>query len=570
MFIYQFIKFNDKTSIKNISKFSGSGTTICFDFEDSVNDWINPVNTKKLKADARNNFCRIYKFLAPVDNILTGVRINSPKDSEQEKDLNVLSGKKINSVWIPKIENIQDIIFVSEKLKFNKTCYEEIIPIIETKTALRNLSSILNHAKGLFSKIAFGHSDYNLSINSIPFIHQYNSEYWKWVDKALRIISEYKMLYINSAFLYLNDLNFFGKMLSHLYQLLGENFGQVTLTSLQSGICTSFDKEFRGFKRLIDNRSDLRVPDGYAENFVKAFENQNQKRGFTVDKKDNVLLSPQEYVASKKYLKEKKSKTIEIVFTGGCFPVQYNILFEELFHQKLKLFLNNNGIEMNLKLIRYERFRDTQEKIFGYCSKNQTDLLIFHIRPEPFFRLLKLYYKYNSREGETKRALNIPFLNSIKPEEFDVYDIARNLENYSENSGKKSNPLKADINYIAGTISGNLHYAVNQYLNLSSLITDYCRKNDIKFIILGPLIRYCSNTELLFSKYFRKKIVSYCRKNGLNFIDGVPRNKEKIVCLEENGKFATQEYHDYIASQIFHKISLINFRRIKWHSKMII
>lgn len=415
----------------------------------------------------------------------------------------------------------------------------------------------MSETEGTFSKIAFGHSDYNLSINSLPFFHQYNCEYWKWVNKIISIISDYNILFINSAFLYLSDNDFFEKMLSHLCRLFGENFGQVTLTTLQSRICTSFDKEFRGFKRLIDNRSELRVPDGYAENFIKAFENQNQKRGFTVDKKDNVLLSPQEYITSKKYLKEKKSKKIDIAFTGGCFPVQYDILFEELFHRKLMRRFHNNGIEMNLKLIRYERFRDTIEKISEYCGKNKIDLLIFHIRPEPFFRLLKLYYKYNNREGKTKRALNIPFINSVKPEEFDVYEIARELENYSENSGKKSNPLKADLNYIAGTIFGNLHYAVNQYLNLSSRIYDYCRNNDIKFIILGPLIRCYSNTESFFSNYFRKKIESYCRKNELNFIDGVPENNEKIICLEENGKFASQNYHDFIAEKIFHKINLI-------------
>jgi hypothetical protein len=538
-------------------KYSETGATLCFDFEDSVYDLINPSNSQNLKLIARENFDRIYGTLSRKGNLKTGVRINSSKDIEKEKDFISLSGKKINTIWLPKADNPQDILTVKEKLKSYTIIYDEIIPIIETRASLQNLQFILQETKGIFSKIVFGHSDYNLSINSLPFFHQYNCEYWKWVEKIISIISDYGILFINSAFLYLSDTDFFGKMLSHLYQLLGNKFGQVTLTSKQSKICNSFDKEFRGFKRLIDNRSYLRVPEGYAENFIKEFENQNQNRGFTVNKKDNVLLSPQEYTTSKRYLKEKKSKPIEIVFTGGCFPVQYNIPIEDLFHQKLKRLLYNTGIELNLKLIRYERFRDTPEKISGYCNVNKTDLLIFHIRPEPFFRLLKLYYKHNDKEGKIKRALNIPFLKSIKPEEFDVYDIARGLEDYSENSGRKSNPLKADMNYIAGTAIGNLHYAVSQYTKLALNIANYCKANGIKFTVLGPLIRNCSITESRFSNYFRKKIDSFCQINSIRFISGIPSDKDKIVCTDKNGKYATMEYHNFIAEKLFNEINSI-------------
>lgn len=557
MFIYQFIKFNSETNSGHLLKYFRTGATICFDFEDSMYDAINSKNSENLKLAARENFKRAYKLLKQNDEIKTAVRINSAKEYEQEKDFASLTGKRINTILIPKAENPDDIALVSEKLKLNGIHCDEIIPIIETRTALQNFQLILRETKSLYSKIAFGHSDYNLSINSLPFFHQYNCEYWKWVNKIISIISDYNILFINSAFLFLNDSGFFGKILSHLYQILGDNFGQITLTSKQSEICNSFDKKYKGFKRLIDNRSDLRVPDGYAESYIREFESQNQKRGFTVSKKNNVLLSPHEYITSKRYINEKKSKIIDLVFTGGCFPVQYNILFEDLFHQKLKHLLYSDGIGLNLKIIRYERFRNTLNKISGYCSKNKTDLLIFHIRPEPFFRLLKLYYKYNDKEGKTKRAFNIPFLNSIKPEEFDVYDIARELEDYSDNPGRKSNPLKADMNYIAGTVFGNLHYAVSQYSKLTLNIANYCKATGIKFAVLGPLIRSCSITESRFSNYFCKKTECFCQINRIRFISGIPPDKDKIVCTEKNGKYATMVYHNFIADKLFNEINSI-------------
>lgn len=136
MLIYQFIKFNNETTYEHLMKFTETGAALCFDFEDSIYDRINPANSKNLKLIARENFDRIYRTLNNFKNIKTGVRINSSKDIEQEKDLISLTGKNINTIWIPKAENPQDILTVKEKLKSYHIICDEIIPIIETRTSL--------------------------------------------------------------------------------------------------------------------------------------------------------------------------------------------------------------------------------------------------------------------------------------------------------------------------------------------------------------------------------------------------------------------------------------------------
>ena len=465
MFIYQFVKYNSNTNQEHLNKYSGTGAVICFDLEDSAYDWVNPENSGKLKTGARNNLESVFRIAGQnAGKYKLAVRINADNIHELEKDLECLSGKHVHSVFLPKTDSPETIICIYNKLRNSDVSFEELLPIIETKNALINLPDIINNAAGYFSKVVFGHCDYNMSIDSLPFFHQKNNEYWKWVNRIIAVISEKNITFVNSVFLDFYNKEFFEKMLSHLHHICKGNFGQVTLTSRQSDSCNNFDKTFKGFKKLIDDRSELSTPDNYPSVIIKNFEDGYKADRNTVIVNDNVLISPQEYLKCKDYLHSKNSENQKLVFVGGCFPVQYNILFEDLFHQTLKhLYLSKYREKLNIKLLRYERFADCLNKIRNYCDENKTDKLILHVRPEPFFRLMKLYYKYKNEKGKFKSTLNLPFFSVAMPEKLDVYETERNFPNYA--SFNKSNPdksLKADINYFAGILFGNMFYGISE------------------------------------------------------------------------------------------------------------
>jgi citrate lyase beta subunit len=557
LFIYQFVKYNSNTNQEHLNKYSGTGAVICFDLEDSAYDWVNPGNSRNLKAEARTNLESVFRVAGQnAGKYKLAVRINADDKYEFEKDLEFLSGKYVHSVFLPKADCPETIYSLYNKLKNSEVTFEELLPVIETQKALINLPGIIKDSAEYFSKVVFGHCDYNMSISSLPFFHQQNNEYWKWVNRVIDVISEKNITFVNSVFLGLDNKEFFEKMLSHLHHICKGNFGQITLTSKQSGSCNNYNKAFTGFKKLIDDRSELTIPDNYPSDTIKNFEDGYKVKGSTVIVNDNILISPQEYLTCKNYLHSKNAEKQKLVFVGGCFPVQYNILFEDLFHQTLKrLYLSKHSVELNIKLLRYERFTDCLNKIRNYCDENKTDKLIFHVRPEPFFRLMKLYYKYKNGKGKIKSALNLPLFNVAMPEKLDVYETERNFPNYvSFNKSNLDKSLKTDFNYFAGILSGNMFNAISKYTGLVSGIIEYCKLKKIKLIVLGPPVRTLTRTEPLFCTFLNNQIKEFCKTKNISYIDTINEIRENKSFFDDTGKFATQEYHDFIALNILQKL----------------
>jgi citrate lyase beta subunit len=552
MFIYQFIKYNGLTTSEHLEKYSESGAVICFDLEDSIYDWINPVNSKQLKSESRKVINSLFYTIKQYNiKCNFGIRINCDNEYELNEDIKLLSGKKIHTIFLPKISGSDQIITLHDKFTKAGIVFEELLPIIETKSALTDLSSFIKESGKYFNKLAFGHCDYNLNIGTLPFFHQYNNEYWKWANRIIETASAYNKTFINSVFLNLDDNEFFGKMLSHLFHITKNNFGQATLISIQSEICRNFSNTYTGFQKLIDDRSDLSIHETYASGIVSKYEDKSSSY-----KKNGTLISPQEYIAAKVYLSSKRNNKRKLVFAGGCFPVQYNILFEDLFHQTVrKNYPSAKNTELEIKLIRYERFANCSEKIRAYCDINKVDKLVLHIRPEPVLRFLKLYYKYRNKDGIPKSAFNLPLFKIIYSEKYDIYDIERSFPNYASfGLTGTTNGFKTDLNYLAGTLFGNLFSAIRKYSKLVSDVSDYCKANRIDLIVLGPPVRRLTQTEPLISQYLKYRIQRHCEKNNINFIDTFKETKENGTYFDATGKFATKDYHDFIAGKILQEL----------------
>ena len=549
---YQFIKYDENTSMEHIEKFHKTGAVICFDFEDGI---INPLEmdmTSSLKEKARVYFKTLYFLIYNFNkDIKVGIRLNNVKTSDFEKDLIEIKGKTIDSIFIPKIEQSDEIQLILDKLNKFKIGYKNLIPIIESKKGFENLENILQSNQKL-SKIAFGHCDYNLDIGAYPFFHQDSWQYWKWISALLAITEKYDGQLLNSPYLNFDNELFFCSMLDYIISKKNRFHGQVTLTSRQSELCNLRNTPKLDFRNLIENKNLLSTDKHTAYDLVNEFETNNKLKGLS--KTTNKFISLQEYLASKKLI----SDTIfinEMCFIGGCFPVQYNVVFEDLFHQKLKQKIENNFTnKLNVNIIRYERFSNVLDKTKTLADSKKLDLIVFHIRPEPYLRLIKLFYKYTDNKGKLRWSLNLPSFNLLNPEKYDILDLRRIFHVNIEQRKSVIHKFLISCNYIFGSIIGNKHYALKSYNRTIKGIIDFCNSNSIKYIILGPNRRNNNHLEPALCRDLDLYITNRIDKQ--NYICGYEKDKIRKM-NQENGIHVTQDYHDLIAEKLY-KVILDN------------
>src|SRR4051812_29472807 len=99
---------------------------------------------------------------------------------------------------------------------------------------------------------------------------------------------------------------------------------------------------------------------------------------------------------------------MKIAIVGGCFTDQHNIPFNRLYHQTLKKNVEENGNDIEIRTLRYERISKSLEKIDRLHNEYHFDLLVFHLRTEPLMRMTKFYYKYFDNKGKLCHAINFP------------------------------------------------------------------------------------------------------------------------------------------------------------------
>jgi hypothetical protein len=94
-------------------------------------------------------------------------------------------------------------------------------------------------------------------------------------------------------------------MLKHLEKLFGTNFSQITLTLSQLKLFRGYQDGDKITLSLHNKNPDLNKTD-YARWIISSFkDNKTGNRSFSITK-DRILISPQEYAAAEKYLRNIK------------------------------------------------------------------------------------------------------------------------------------------------------------------------------------------------------------------------------------------------------------------------
>jgi citrate lyase beta subunit len=299
---YQFIKFRDKSFMdfhKNLNKHK---IITCFDLEDNIVDFTT-TNTNKYKELYRNKLVKLLDMHR--EDINSGElgfcisEIGSFRYLEDMEALYRLRDFEIACVFLAKANDLYSIKRFAEDA--DKLPYKEFIPIIETNDAYSNIEEILSYQHPKFNKFSFGHSDYNLNCNIFPFVHQNHPKYWVWIDKLARIAKKHNKTFVNSPFLKLSDTATFKKMLEKLHEIFGE-FGQVCFNTKQSMICSQHKLGSIKDTAFIKHPQQDEVH--YAEDIIKDFEKYNET-GYGISiRPDGNIISPQEYVAARRFLSE--------------------------------------------------------------------------------------------------------------------------------------------------------------------------------------------------------------------------------------------------------------------------
>lgn len=543
---YHFIKYDKHTSIAHIENACNSDAVVCFDFEDGIMNPLNAEMNSLLKENAREDFIRLYALINnSKQKFKIGVRLNNNNTPDFEKDLIAIQNKTFHSIFIPKIEQCSDINLILEKLSLYNVEYENLIPIIESKKGIENLDSILQSNPDI-QKIAFGHCDYNLCLDVFPFFHQDSWEYWKWINVLIPICKKYGVQIINSPYLNTSNAKFFSSMLDYILNKKKHFCGQVTLTTLQSELCRNIKPSNDIFTTLLDNRNQIAADNCIAVDLISEFEVNNKLKGLTKSK--NKLISPQEYLAAKHFINDNR-QIAEICFMGGCFPVQHNIVYENLFHQKLKRKLEDCfKYKLNINLIRYARFNTILDKIKFINAEKSLRLIVFHVRPEPYLRLVKILYKYIDDKGRLQWSLNLPYFNLLQSEKYDTYDMSRAFPVDIKQKNSTLHKFLISCNYLLGKWLGNERHALNTSLKTALAFIDFCNQNKMNYIILGPNRRSNNNVEPALCRHLDEYISNKIDKKF--YVSGFEENRTEHM-NQENGIHVTQTYHDVIADKLY-------------------
>ena len=154
------------------------------------------------------------------------IRINGANSPFFEKDLELLESAKLDGVVLPKCEDSDDIIKLTQAIKENI----DVIPLIESAKGIINLVN-MGRASKKISRFAFGAIDYTLDINAqytkSGFELLYPRSYLVIISRILNLLPP-----VDTVFPYLNDetglinetkhikeLGMFGKLAIHPKQV---------------------------------------------------------------------------------------------------------------------------------------------------------------------------------------------------------------------------------------------------------------------------------------------------------------------------------------------------------------
>lgn len=297
-----------------IRKSTSQGVVIILDLEDALWDVTSIKLTDELKARGRKNLTLLAKNHPGLfSHVTAGVRLNRNSSFDFIKDVEALADiARIihwDSLILTKIENPEDINDCIMQLNKHNISYANLIPIIETVSALQNLLSILSAAENACIKyMVYGHYDYSLDAGYWPFLEHDEADFWQHLVPIVNKIEQNQLSYVHPPFPWTYDDAGLAGIFSRLKGICKQPFGMITVSGRQTSLAARL-----ALGGSFENAGPLKESGSYSyEDLIQSAEStrriydQNRRAGvsFALNPENGRFISPHEYLASIRFLEK--------------------------------------------------------------------------------------------------------------------------------------------------------------------------------------------------------------------------------------------------------------------------
>jgi citrate lyase beta subunit len=298
-----------KASRRLLKTFEIQNIGAILDLEDSAQNIFDYDETRILKNEARSGLLSIASTFNSTYRAPLYIRINSMDTEFFEKDIECIlkvckQGIPITGIFLPMVRDYSQILKVNQLLSSSSRAIE-IVPMVETKMGVNNLSMILNQDKenNHISKVHYGHFDYCLDAKLWPFPDPNQKSYWEIIKPIIKLLNSHNKIYIHTPFPFPQDAELFWqteKYLSSFHSLLDS-----WACTVNSGLSLMPQPKKIGDLKVVDIQLSATDKMNEANKIYNHFlSGQSHKRSFSV--KENRFIAPHQYLMAKEYLENNK------------------------------------------------------------------------------------------------------------------------------------------------------------------------------------------------------------------------------------------------------------------------
>ena len=296
--------------VKLLRPLATAHATAVLDLEDGLWDVTSHERTRERKSWGRRALaalCAERPELFHQQRI--GIRVNRMDSAEFTLDLAALKvasrAGPLACVILPKVESPADLDDCHASLARAGIKYDQLVPIIETRRGLANLTGIVTGAceRGV-CWVVYGHYDYSLDSLQWPFLDHDESNFWEHVTPIIQRIEHAGLQYIHPPLFQMYDDSRLQLIVEQLAARCRHEFGILTVGSRQSRRCIEpiAPEAGRAMLRPSAPRSAAETRT-LAEQTVASYQTWRRADfGFAVDARSGRFISPHEYLAAVRYL----------------------------------------------------------------------------------------------------------------------------------------------------------------------------------------------------------------------------------------------------------------------------
>jgi hypothetical protein len=273
--------------------------------EDSAQDLFDKQNNKNLKKISREGLKYLYDKNI-LENTETFVRINSQKSEFYQHDVQTISSilekkSSIKGIFLPKVENYNQIKDCYDQLSTSKKNKFTIVPMIETEKGLKNLDKILLQDKfnDIIKYVHYGHYDFCLDSNFWPFPEPYHFEYWKIIEEISKSVIKHKKKYIHTPFPLIETESIYWSSIDYMQKNLSIDQINLSLVNIDLNYINQPNKI--KLTKLKNISNDPHYKTVFAKKIINEYlSNKSKNKSFSLSRKR--FIPPHLYLAAKKYL----------------------------------------------------------------------------------------------------------------------------------------------------------------------------------------------------------------------------------------------------------------------------